>query len=443
MPIENKADQNYFFKKLFFPIAALLALAGISSILFNSATKFFLYNNFSEPKLLATTISRASGLVLSFICTIAFLVIVSKRSIRSWLSPLLICFIGGQIALSFLPASEIKTELNAEPNFNSYLSLINEAFTTNWYGTFVFFLIGLLKPSIFLILIWGFANQITRLAEGMKYYIFLALVAGVSLVPFTLLGQAASLVQTRFFLVGSILCLSLAWLLFRSLCKKIPDERWEEEPGTPIEPSRTSYIFIFGLAFGAFRLMKSLLSYFIKLLPKEQTPTWIAEYPLITGIGVLTLTIPCLFLGYWLLKKKGWLLTVLTPALIVSQSIALSYVFYLAHLFAAEMLVFNEILLTTFSTAFLFPVLQIGYLSLPKANRFHTKAWAEIVFTPIVIGSGSLIVQQLLIAFGSLQAVSPLLPPISIVVAIGMSLSLGIIGKRKAFSTLPTPAQRL
>ena len=144
--------------------------------------------------------------------------------------------------------------------------------------------------------------------------------------------------------------------------------------------------------------MSTLMRTFIKATPKEGTPAWFSNYPLIIGVGVLTLTIPVAYFGYWLLKKKGWQLAVLTSPLIVSQAIALSYVLHLLNLFTAEFIVINQVLLATLSSAFLFPVLQIGYLSFTKNKPFFYQSvgrnhhrpsdcWVWIVHCPIVVNS--------------------------------------------------------
>ncbi len=424
----NRTEDGYFYKNLLLPFVVLLLLVGVSTFFFNSAAQSYAHNDPSIEALLGTTACRTSASILATVCFVVFIVLSARKQIRSWFAPLILFFVAGQTLLLFLPTPVIKAELAPSADLTFYLNTL----LANWQGFLTFFLLSVVKPGLLTVVVWGVINQITKLSEGMKYYIPLAIFSGLLLTPPSFFGTALG--TSRLLILGSIVSLIATLFVFRSVCKKLPLERWEEDPQEKPEPSTIFTPVIFGFAFGAFTLMSTLMRTFIKALPKDGTPAWFSNYPLIIGIGVLTLTIPVAYLGYWLLKKKGWQLAVLTPPLIVSQSIALSYVLHLLNIFTAEFIVINQVLLATLSSAFLFPVLQIGYLSLPKANRFSTKAWAEIIIVPLIAGSGSFIVQSLLIAFGTLKAATVYLPPITIGVAIAMSMLIGIIGKRKLLS---------
>ena len=424
----DQVEDSYFYKNLLFPFVVLLLLVGVSTFLFNSAAQSYIHNDTSIEALIGTTTCRTSASILATVCFVAFIVFFARKQIHSWFAPLILFFVAGQTLLFFLPTPVIRTELAPSADLAFYLNTL----LSNWQGFLTFFLLSLVKPGLLTIVVWGVINQITKLSEGMKYYIPLALFSGLLLTPPSFFETAFE--HSRLLILGSIVFLVATLFVFRSICKKLPLERWEEDTKEKAEPSTITTPIIFGFAFGGFTLMSTLMRTFIKALPKDGTPAWFSNYPLIIGIGVLTLSIPVAYFGYWLLKKKGWQLAVLTPPLIVSQSIALSYVLHLLNAFTAEFVVINQVLLATLSSAFLFPVLQIGYLSLPKANRFSTKAWAEIIIVPLVAGSGTFIVQSLLTAFGTLKAATVYLPPIAIAVAIAMSMLIGIIGKRKLLS---------
>jgi len=424
----NKTEANCFYKNLTPLFVVLLLLVGLSTFFFNSAAQSYALSNTSIEAVLGTTVCRTSGSILATVCFIAFIILFAKKQIHSWFAPLILFFVAGQTLLLFLPTPVIRAELAPSADLTFYLNTL----LANWQGFLTFFLLSLVKPGLLTVVVWGVINQITKLSEGMKYYIPVALFSGLLLTPPSFFGAAIE--QPELLILGSIVSLIATLFVFRSICKKLPLERWAEDPQEKAEPSTIFSPVIFGFAFGGFTLMSTLMRTFIKALPKEGTPAWFSNYPLIIGVGVLTLTIPVAYFGYWLLKKKGWQLAVLTPPLIVSQAIALSYVLHLLNLFTAEFIVINQVLLATLSSAFLFPVLQIGYLSLPKTNRFSTKAWAEIIIVPLIAGSGSFIVQSLLTAFGTLKATTVYLPPITIGVAIAMSMMIGIIGKRKLLS---------
>jgi len=399
MKTPSKADRCYFFKTIFLPLMIMLGLGGISAVLFQAASQFFLKD---------IDANRSTEYLNETLFSVALAFFLTLRPLRAWFSTLLTLFILGQVAF--------------------YLSVNWETSRT----TIAPYLALLLKPSLLFIVMWGFANQITTVSEGMKYYIPLTFFSSLIVAPFTFFSFTKTAECARVALIGSMIALALTWIGFRWLSAKLPAERWLDEK-SDIEPTAPSYIFRFAYGFGAFALMRALLDPLFRASGDVD--------PLTIAVGILLLSVGCYFFGQWLLKQTGWFLSVLTPSLIATITIAIFYVFYVAKVWVSAWVTLNEIVLRTLPMMLLYPLLQIGYLSLLKKDRFQTKAWAEIVFAPIVISSAAFILPFILSKFESAERALTYVVPLAIGVAVAMSPILAPIGKRKGL--LPQPKAKM
>ena len=146
-------------------------------------------------------------------------------------------------------------------------------------------------------------------------------------------------------------------------------------------------------------------------------------------IGLSTIVVSILWVTLWTLifAKKNWKSTpiygsisILLIGLIFLSSTAIS-----KSILWINQGIYTSILLSTKSALF-FPIIQILYLGLSCQRRFRAKIAIEMIALPIMRSVPSLMIQGLMIIFGSINAITTYL---KIIILIFMVL-LVIAGKK-------------
>lgn len=282
----------------------------------------------------------------------------------------------------------------------------------NWTGSLFAISSSLISMQLLLFFVWGFVNQFMTTREGIRYYLPAAFILALpgSLIPLISGGLQMLALDAPFVLAfASIAILDAMLLFFRWSYPRL--EAQEAEPEVPASKS-------FPTVGTAYMMAAPILAYtffnlFLKLDLRTQIPDfavyadWMGNYSSCLGASLLVLSIAWIAIGFWLLQERGWG----TTALVGSVSILAASFLYLGHSLGAQNpnWLFHGLfagLLRSTSTALFFPLAQILYLRLPTATRFNKKVAAELIALPLMKGAPGLLIQVLIVTFGSLNALA-------------------------------------
>jgi AAA family ATP:ADP antiporter len=394
-----------FFKTLFFPLLLLFNLMGLGAFLFQQGSHLLIPSGGLAV--------RAYTLISSIVFSIGFILIMSRLPARQAFSKALgslSLFLGCALTLLFF----------------------------NTTAPYFYLLTSFLSPLLFPLLIWAFVNQVASFAESIKYYIALTFLSGLSTAAFSVLNirlGETPLEQGRIFIAGATLCVLLSWVIYRRLITKLPEERWLSNGTSPKQTTTVLPIFKIGFAIAAFGILNSFLNVVFKTQVHNQlsSPVEYAQFmgthSMRLGIGVLTLSVASL-MGTFVLQRKGWRFTAfLTPfavfAIILLFGLGIAFNFY-----PLQLGTITQILTNGLNMGLLFPLIQMVYLSIHKESRFKTQLWAELLIAPFFLGVAPLIMQGLLVLFGTVSAISPYLLILAFLTTAALATVIYSLSKR-------------
>lgn len=287
-------------------------------------------------------------------------------------------------------------------------------FISNWTAFLFWTISSMLSFPLFSILIWGFVNQTTTTQEALKCYLPLAFVFG-NIFGFTpLLMKPIKQLGLPFtsIVICALFCMLIALFIFNWAWKHLPNNRTPVESRSIQTPPRFPIIKAAYLM-GGCALSKSFITILFKMQMRAETTSpsaysvLMGKYSMVLGSASILFSILWLILGAWILLRKGWKST----ALFTSMSILVGSLIFFGEMFLNRSTslitagVYNGLLTGTTSILF-FPLIQLLYLYLPAKIRFRTKITTEMICLPIITALSPLIMQMLILAFGSLSAIT-------------------------------------
>ncbi len=287
---------------------------------------------------------------------------------------------------------------------------IYKPLVTYWPISLMYIVLSLLNFNLYSLFIWGFINRFVSLSEGIKYYIPLAFVLGVAgagISNLGLRGIGASKWSLMAMVIPAIVLMACSFFTFNWSWKRLPDSLVHPKDESSVSQNRFPFLSAAYLLAGCV-MVKSFLDILFKSQLKTQFPDpasylkFMGYYSMSVGSATIAISIIWAVLGTWLILKKGWK----TTALYASLSILVGGIIFLS--LSSSWLnhgIFTGLLMST-TFALFFPLIQILYLYMPYQTRFRTKIVTEMIALPLMKGIPSLIMQGLLVIFGSIAAIT-------------------------------------
>ena len=297
--------------------------------------------------------------------------------------------------------------------------------------------------DFFSFLIWGFLLRLTPAHAAKKYFIPLAVLISLSgeWIRLDYLFAKALRVTIPNLLLLSVGCMAAALLVFNASWKKLSQDPIPSEEPEPTKVLRFPFLSCALLLVGC-TVIKRIFDLLWKSEIRSQmsTPEAAQKYPIFsyTGPTTVAFSLCWVFLGSWLIRRRGWTATATGTAIFIW--IATIGLFTLIN---ASWLskVLSYALFTSAASALFFPLVQMLYLHLPSKNRFSVKIGTELVVFRLLASLPSYAAQVLIVALGSIAAASPWLKQLAIGLALLMVLACKRAGSKYSDSASASAVQ--
>lgn len=363
----------------------------------------------------------------------------------------------------------------------------------NWTYSAFYILSELWGSVVLSLLFWGFANDITRITEAKRFYTLFGIWANIALMfsgpaivyasdirkslPADVDAWQVSLnYLIGMFIVATITIIGAYWWMNRNV---LTDTRYfdpnEEKKMKKSKPklsimesfaflAKSKYILCLAILVIAYGICINLVEVTWKSQLKLQYPnpndysTFMGKFSFCTGL----ITIFMLFLGGVIIRKKGWgFAAMITPVILVLTGAGFfSFILFrdqlggfiaalgttplfLAVLFGAA----QNIMSKSTKYSLFDPTKEMAYIPLDQESKVKGKAAIDVVGARLGKSGGSFIQQGLLLAFGSLAAITPYVAVVLLVIIAGWVVSVralnkqfvALTGENKAPDSKPTP----
>lgn len=323
----------------------------------------------------------------------------------------------------------------------------------NWTYSVFYILSELWGSAVLSLMFWGFANEISRVHEAKRFYTLLGLGANVALLlsgpaiiyfsnikdrlPAGVDAWQVSLNYLMGMVVGAgVITIAIYWWMNRYV---LTDPRFydptEEKKGKKSKPkmgvlesfaylAKSKYILSIAILVISYGICINLVEVTWKGQLKLQYPNY-NDYSAFMGMfSTITgaVTIMMMFIGGWLIRKKGWgFAAMATPVVLLVTGIGFfSFVIFrdslagmisflgttplmLAVLFGMA----QNIMSKSTKYSLFDPTKEMSYIPLDQESKVKGKAAIDVVGARLGKSGGSFIQQGLLIAFGTIAAITP------------------------------------
>lgn len=356
----------------------------------------------------------------------------------------------------------------------------------NWTYSLFYILSELWGSAVLSLMFWGFANEISRVHEAKRFYTLFGLGANVALL---LSGQAiiyfsnirkhiapdvdAWQVTLNYLMsmvvIAGVIIIGIYWWMNRAV---LTDVRFydpaEEKKSKKSKPkmgvfeslaflAKSKYILSIATIVIAYGICINLVEVTWKGQLKLQYPnpndysSFMGNFSFWTGI----VTICMMFIGGWLLRKKGWgFAAMATPVVILLTGVG----FFAFVLFRDNLAGFISVLGTTpLMLAVIFgmaqnimskstkyslfdPTKEMAYIPLDQEEKVKGKAAIDVVGARLGKSGGSIIQQGLLVVFGSIGAITPYVAVILMGFIVAWMFAVKSLSRQ--FNALTTPSDK-
>ncbi len=349
----------------------------------------------------------------------------------------------------------------------------------NWDYSLFYILSELWGSAILSLGFWGFANDIMRINEAKRVYTLLGVGANVALLVSGPMITYFSQIRGNMpvgadpwqislnYLMGSVvfagaMIVGIYWWMHRSVLTdpKFYDpkdvKQKKEKPKMSIVESfkfllKSRYIFLIALLVMSYGICINLVEVTWKGQLKLQYPNPNDYSAFMGGLSFATgaTTICLMFIGGWLMRRFGWRFAAMaTPVmLLVTASGFFAFVifsdslhYYVAALgttplFLAVIIGMIQNVLSKSTKYSLFdPTKEMAYIPLDQESKVKGKAAIDVVGARLGKSGGSAIQQVLLVAVGSLGAITPYVA--GSVIAVMVAWMLGVRSLSRMFAEL-------
>lgn len=365
------------------------------------------------------------------------------------------------------------------PGFAAYLgSILPKGFSgmigaiDKWTFSMFYVMAELWGSAVVSLLFWGFANEITRTSEAKRFYslfgfggnsalvfsgLFITWAANLQVPAGVDRSQVSLNYMMAIVVLSGLLIIATYYWMNRNI---LTDSRFYEAPATPKKKkskpklslgesfsflAKSTYIRCIAILVIAYGIGINLVEVTWKGQLKQQYPD-INDYYAFMGlfssvVGITTMAM--LFVGGFVIRRFGWLTGALsTPVMLLATGLA----FLLFTIFSESFIPFASILGTTpLMMAVLFgaaqnivskstkyslfdPTKEMAYIPLDQESKVKGKAAIDVVGARLGKSGGALLNMGLILAFGSLDAITPYLTILLVVVMGAWILSAKVLG---------------
>ena len=352
----------------------------------------------------------------------------------------------------------------------------------NWTFSLFYILAELWGSAVLSLMFWGFANDIMKVTEAKRFYTLLGLGANVALL---LSGPAIYYVSQvqhslppgvdpwqyslnwlmTMVIVAGLFTVALYWWMNRNV---LTDPRFydvnEEKKLKKSKPkmgvlesfaflAKSKYILSIAILVISYGICINLVEVTWKSQLKLQYPkandynSFMGIFSFCTGF----VTIIMMFIGGWLIRKKGWgFAAMATPVVLLITGIGFfAFVLFRENLagviaqigttplFLAVLFGMMQNIMSKSTKYSLFdPTKEMSYIPLDQESKVKGKAAIDVVGARLGKSGGSFIQQGLLVVFGTIAAITPYVA-IAMIVVIGLWM-LAVKSLNKQFLALTT-----
>jgi len=346
----------------------------------------------------------------------------------------------------------------------------------NWTFSVFYILAELWGSAVLSLMFWGFANDIMKVTEAKRFYTLLGLGANIALL---ISGPAIYYVSTvrdtlppdvdawqyslnwlmTMVVVAGIAIIAIYWWMNRNV---LTDPRFydptEEKKVKKSKPkmgvlesfaflARSKYILSIAILVISYGICINLVEVTWKSQLKLQYPNsndysaFMGIFSTITGF----VTIIMMFLGGWIIRKKGWgFAAMATPLVLLLTGIGFfSFVLFRENLagviaglgttplFLAVIFGMMQNIMSKSTKYSLFdPTKEMSYIPLDQESKVKGKAAIDVVGARLGKSGGSFIQQGLLFAFGTISAITPYVGVAMIVVIVAWMFAVKSLNKQ-------------
>lgn len=323
----------------------------------------------------------------------------------------------------------------------------------NWTYSLFYILSELWGSAVLSLMFWGFANEISRVTEAKRFYTLLGLGANVALLmsgpaiiyfsdirkhlpPDVDAWQVSLNYLMSMVVVAGIMIIGIYWWMNRYV---LTDKRFydpaEEKKGKKSKPkmgifesfaylAKSKYILSIAIVVIAYGICINLVEVTWKGQLKLQYPSpndynaFMGMFSTFTG----AVTIVMMFVGGWLIRKKGWGFAAMTTPVVLLVTGAGFFAFVVFRdslggfiammgttpLMLAVMFGMMQNIMSKSTKYSLFdPTKEMAYIPLDQEQKVKGKAAIDVVGARLGKSGGSFIQQGLLVVFGSIAAITP------------------------------------
>lgn len=345
----------------------------------------------------------------------------------------------------------------------------------NWTYA-LFYIMSELWGSVALSLVlWGFANDITKVTEAKRFYPLLGIganlalpVSGPLIIYFSkatqTLGAAAwgytlNYLMALVVVAGILLMMTYAWIQKNVMTDPRfydPNEqkaKKKEKPSMGVMESfkylaKSKYLGCLALIVFAYGISINLIEVTWKAQLKIQFPTsneYLAFMGLFSTItGPLTIFM-MLFVGGNLMRKKGWTFTALVTPVMLLATGGLFFLFIIfktqlnpltvlvgaTPVFFAVVLGMIQNMLSKSTKYSLFdPTKEMAYIPLDQESKVKGKAAIDVVGARLGKSGGAFLQQGLLLVCGTIGAITPYVAVVLAIIVVAWMLAAKALGKQ-------------
>lgn len=426
-------------------------------------------------------------------CAVVFMLIYAKLSniltkeklFYAVIIPFLIFF--ALFALVFYPSKEFLHPTEAADRFQAMLpqglmGLV--AIFRNWTYA-VFYVLAELWGSVMLsLMFWGFANDITRVGEAKRFYTLFGIGANLALLcsgPAIVLvsdirrhipegvdawGISLNLLMGMVVLSGFVIMASYWWINRNVLTDARfydPQDASNKKKSKPklgvmesfVYLAKSPYILCLAILVITYGIAINIVEVTWKSQLKLQYPnandysTFMGYFSTLTGAVTVLMM---LFVGGNVMRRFGWgVAAQITPiVLLITGGIFFALVIYrddlsgmIAALNTTPLMIavvigtIQNIMSKSCKYSLFDPTKEMAYIPLDQEQKMKGKAAIDVVGARLGKSGGSFIQQGLLVAFGTIGAITPILAGVLALVIIAWIFAARVLNKKFLELTAP------
>lgn len=356
----------------------------------------------------------------------------------------------------------------------------------NWTYSLFYIFAELWGSAVLSLMFWGFANEITRITESKRFYTLFGLGANIAMLfsgpaivyvsdirkhlpPDADAWQVSLNYLMTMVLIAGAGVIAIYWWMNRNV---LTDTRYyepaAEKKGKTAKPkmgimesfaylAKSRYILCIAILVIAYGISINLVEVTWKGQLRLQYPhpndysTFMGKFSTFTGAT----TIIMLFVGGYIIRKKGWgFAALVTPTvLLITGGLFFGFVIfrdnlggYIAMIGTTPLMLavifgmMQNILSKSTKYSLFDPTKEMSYIPLDQESKVKGKAAIDVVGARLGKSGGAFIQQGLVIVFGTVAAITPYIAVVMVAIIIAWMIAVKALNKQFVALTTETKA---